>query len=458
MPDDPKLFISYAQKDKRWLDEFLIHLRPLVRQKKIAQWTDREILAGSVWQEEIAKALSEANIAVLLVTPAFLASEFIQESELPEALKMQVIWVAVEPSLYIHTPLAKLQCANKPVQPLAGLGRNARNTVWVEICEVILQAAAKLPATSTENTPPQSHDLLQSPLSSTPQHIDAPAVPEPPLQPAHDNVTVMEAMASLIRENPTPAEAGPKIARLPTPENTTPESRSYSRPDPSTNPIDDARMIYIPAGTFQMGNADQKNNPPHTVTLDGYWIYEELVTVKQYRKFCKETNHAMPPEPSWGWKEDHPIVNVSWNDAKAYCAWAKVALPTEAQWEKAARGPEGFKYPWGNDWNGNKCANSVRPNDLNSTVPVGKYDANGYGLYDMAGNVWEWCGDWYNADYCKSSPAKNPTGPANGDWRVLRGGSWNNNDPGNFRCACRGGVDPEVRDYLRGFRCCASGL
>ncbi|MBM3496659.1 MAG: hypothetical protein FJX72_20420, partial [Armatimonadetes bacterium] len=193
------------------------------------------------------------------------------------------------------------------------------------------------------------------------------------------------------------------------------------------NPKDGAEMVYIPAGEFIMGSdggGDEK--PRRKVYLDGYWMYQHEITVAQYRRFCSETGRKMPDAPSWGWKNDHPIVNVSWHDAKAYAAWAGVQLPTEAQWEKAARGTDGREYPWGSTFDSSKAVCSVRPRDENSTAPVGSIPAGAspYGCLDMAGNVWEWCADWYDGGYYRKAPNRNPTGPASGTLRVLRGGSW----------------------------------
>jgi formylglycine-generating enzyme required for sulfatase activity len=220
-------------------------------------------------------------------------------------------------------------------------------------------------------------------------------------------------------------------------------------------------MTYIPAGDFLMGDDDLSDNPRRTVYLDGYSIYKNDVTVGMYKEFCQATGHQMPPAPDFDeqWsKEDHPIVDVSWDDAKAYCDWAGVSLPTEAQWEKAARGTDGRKYPWGNDWDAGRCANSVG-NNRAGTSAVGSYpsSASPYGVLDMAGNVWNWCADWYNADYYKSSPTRNPSGPGFSTLRALRGGSWDNDYGVNFRAALRGDFIPADRGGDDGFRG-ASGL
>jgi formylglycine-generating enzyme required for sulfatase activity len=188
-------------------------------------------------------------------------------------------------------------------------------------------------------------------------------------------------------------------------------------------------------------------------------MYKNLVTVAQYRGFCQATGRSMPDAPPWGWHDDHPIVNVSWDDAKAYAKWAGVSLPTEAQWEKAARGTDGREYPWGNDWDASKCrCSKTQFGDAGSTSPVGSYPAGGspYGCLDMAGNVCEWCADRYGQDYYASSPARNPTGPESGDRRVLRGGSWNDYNATLFRSAFRNYINPSRGiQLLFGFRCAA---
>ncbi len=256
---------------------------------------------------------------------------------------------------------------------------------------------------------------------------------------------------------PEPAISNPLAASMPTKHLTAiapskkPVAVSVVK---KTNPKDGATMLLIPAGDFTMGSDanDDEEKPSHKVSLDSYYIYKTPVTVKQYLAFCVATGHTKPKAPSWGWKDDHPIVNVNWEDAKAYCNWAGAQLPTEAQWEKAARGPDGRTYPWGNDWDRSKCANS-----LLSTAPVGSYPsgASPYGVLDMAGNVWQWCADWYDENYYQNSPSRNPAGPPSSPdgYRVLRGGSWVIVDPVRFRCAIRGWGSPDFGYLDFGFRC-----
>lgn len=220
-----------------------------------------------------------------------------------------------------------------------------------------------------------------------------------------------------------------------------------------TNPTDGAEMVYIPEGEFTMGSNDYDDEkPPHKVSLDGYWIYKYEVTVGQYRKFCQATNRKIADAPSWGWRDDHPIVNVTWNDAKAYCDWAGVQLPSEAEWEYAARGGRQFEYGTSTGELSHDLANysgKEGRDQWENTSPVGSFPANPFGLHDMAGNVWEWCQDWYDG-----YPGNNKKDDNFGQKaRVLRGGSWGFNDERTFRCSNRYRGDPVNWDDSGGFRC-----
>ena len=155
-------------------------------------------------------------------------------------------------------------------------------------------------------------------------------------------------------------------------------------------------------------------------------------------------------------KSDHPVVLANWHDTEAYCEWAGRRLPTEAEWEKAARGTDGRVYPWGNERPTREHCNFYH--DVGATTPVGKYSPQGdspYGAADMAGNVFEWVADWYDKDYYAVSPKDNPQGPAAGEYRVVRGGSWIANDDG-VRAAGRHDRTPDGRNVRYGFRCARS--
>jgi formylglycine-generating enzyme required for sulfatase activity len=192
--------------------------------------------------------------------------------------------------------------------------------------------------------------------------------------------------------------------------------------------VDGSVLVYIPAGGFTMG--DGINTLTHNVTLDGYWIQQTEVTNRMYEQCVKVGSCTAPKQelggPVFGNPQfvNHPVVGVSWDQAQAYCAWTQGSLPTEAQWEKAARGANGNMYPWGdgrpdcNLLNFGSCVG--RTTDVDA-FPAG---ASPYGLLDMAGNVFEWVGDWYNEAYYSQSPSENPTGPESGQYRVIRGSSF----------------------------------
>jgi formylglycine-generating enzyme required for sulfatase activity len=225
------------------------------------------------------------------------------------------------------------------------------------------------------------------------------------------------------------------------------------------NPKDGLTYVWIPPGAFMMGcsrepedrECDDDEKPAHQVTITrGFWIGQTPVTVGAYKRFAGATGRQMPPSPSFnsGWtNENMPIVNVAWNDAQAYCGWMGGRLPTEAEWEYASRGgTTGARYG---------PIDEIAWYDSNSggqTHDVAQKRPNGFGLYDMLGNVWEWVNDWYDQNYYQSSPAQDPHGPASGELPVLRGGSWGN-VPRLVRVSNRGRDYPAVRYVNVGSRC-----
>ena len=221
-----------------------------------------------------------------------------------------------------------------------------------------------------------------------------------------------------------------------------------------------SEWVTVPAGEFTMGSNDSGNEKPiHRVHLSEYQIARHPVTNAQYELFVKANSYAAPKHWENGkipaGKENHPVVNVTWKDAQAFCVWAGVRLPTEAEWEKAARGTDGRKYPWGNERPTEELCNFAR--NVGDTTPVGRYPkgASPYGVLDMAGNVFEWVNDWYDEKYYSVSPASNPQGPATGKYRVLRGGSWSDVDF-VVRSALRLYFNPVDWDNFGGYRCVRS--
>lgn len=229
---------------------------------------------------------------------------------------------------------------------------------------------------------------------------------------------------------------------------------------------DGMTLLYVPAGTFSMGsvNGNHDEKPVHTVYLEAFWIDQTEVTNAMYVKcaaaeVCDEpiSKSSVTRNDYYGASkfDNYPVIYVTWEDASAYCTWAGRRLPTEAEWEKAARGENGFTYPWGNDTPDNNLLNYN--SHMGDTVAVGSYPqgASPYGALDLAGNVWEWVSDWYASNYYQGSPVLNPQGPASGRDRVLRGGSWYFY---NFivRSANRGRFVPTSSYNDIGFRCAMS--
>jgi formylglycine-generating enzyme required for sulfatase activity len=218
-------------------------------------------------------------------------------------------------------------------------------------------------------------------------------------------------------------------------------------------------MIYVPAGEFTMGSLDadrdarDEEKPAHTVNLDAFWIDKTEVTNAQYQK-CVEAGACKEPT-CWDKGDlngvDQPVVCVTWDDAQTYAAWAGGRLPTEAEWEKAARGTDERLYPWGDE--AADCDKANFKGCMGRTVTVGSYPdgASPYGALDMAGNVWEWVADWYDEGYYQDSPTRNPQGPNSGERRALRGGSFDMSES-RLRNAFRIGNMPAYSNWDLGFR------
>ena len=210
-------------------------------------------------------------------------------------------------------------------------------------------------------------------------------------------------------------------------------------------------MALIPAGSFIMGSTDSDFDemPTHEVRVKSFYMDVHEVTNGQYKVFADATARPLPQfwQPELD-KADEPVVGVNFRDAQAYATWAGKRLPTEAEWEYAARaGKSGVNYPWGNS----PDAGMANFKSF-GILPVMSFAANAFGLFDMVGNVWEWCSDWYGADFYAASPAANPTGPVDGVLKVLRGGAWYCG-PSEVRVANRFYASQDARSFNVGFRC-----
>lgn len=234
---------------------------------------------------------------------------------------------------------------------------------------------------------------------------------------------------------------------------------------PVFNPVTGMEVIFIPEGEFLMGSVDTDSNrdaaseePQHKVYLDAFWMSKTQVTNAMFNAcvttgICKysvsQTTNPNYLDPLFS---NHPVVYISWSMAQTYCAWTGGRLPTEAEWEKSARGPGGQRFPWGSELARIKFTNAG--NEIGNTTPVGSfpYGMSYYGALDMGGNVREWVSDWYDPEYFKQSPEMNPQGPETGEKKVLKGASYT--DPWVYsRAANRLSHEPDSPGAVRGFRC-----
>jgi len=294
----------------------------------------------------------------------------------------------------------------------------------------------------------------------------------------------------------TIAGCGPETVQTNTSEVTTatntaaPRSmRAIETGEAQTRSRDGMTMVYVPAGTFEMGS-DQEG-PLHTVSLDAFWLDQTEVTNTMFTAFLNERGNQIEEGVSWlepgaghrgivyghieeqdgvfhpqSGYENYPVIEVSWYGAAAYCSWVGGRLPTEAEWEYAARGPQAWVYPWGNTFDGARtnycdenCSYKWRDVDFNDGyaqwAPVGSYPrgASWCGALDMAGNVWEWVSDWWSEDYYSHSPTDNPQGPDSGTLRIARGGSWFDESQ-SLNASYRKGLTPSsYRIHWVGVRC-----
>ena len=249
-----------------------------------------------------------------------------------------------------------------------------------------------------------------------------------------------------------------------------------------TWPVDAAEMVCVPAGNFEMGSEyEQDESPVHTVMLDAFWMDRTEVTNAMYAAFLSDQGNRYEGWSTWfltmdvtdekikqkegNWEvvrgfENHPVTTVSWYGARAYCTWVGKRLPTEAEWEKAAAGPDGWLYPWGEIWQDN-LVNARGNSRYSQTAPVGSFPdgASYYGALDMAGNLAEWVADWYDPAYYQYSASQNPPGPENGKLRSIRGGSFIDTER-ECRASSRDGRTPAMlwsAYYTAGFRCAVDG-
>lgn len=334
------------------------------------------------------------------------------------------------------------QLLNEQADPIEGIPS------WLN--EVLLVCLRK----DADERPASMAELAQL-LSEGPKLLGgAPPAPPPPPAPSPPSSGVLGRLFGRGSGSQGASNSGWHNEPLPSGMAKTSEKNVYLHDTGNGLKIE---MVYVPPGEFTMGESgwaepEHKHPMPH-----GYYIGRFPTTWREYLAFCKATGRGKPDAPNWGIKDDHPVVNVSWDDAKAFCDWAGLALPSEAMWEKASRGTDGRERPWGNEEpTPDRCVWDGHPQyGDKSTAPVGPKErprgASPYGAHDMAGNVWEWCEDWYDSDAYKCYASGDTTPPSSGSYRVYRGGSWRI-VADYARCAFRNCAHPSDRNDLLGFR------
>ena len=442
------IFISHSSKDKLIADGICANLEAAGLRCWIAP---RDIAAGEDWPTAITTAISHSRVMVLI---------FSASSNSSRDVGREIILAA-------NHELTIIPFKIDNTEPEPGKQYYLARTHWLEAMNPPTKAQIKILVERVKAivTPVDTSAIVQPALSPQPA-IEQPSTPAPANKPGWIRFAYLWiGMALLLivlavyfwpkyQAMTAPPTASPTITATettlpsPSPTLTALTPTRTPNPTPKANPTpglgsttvrykDGMVMVYVPAGDFIMGSdyGDLDEKPVHTVTLHAFWIDQTEVTNAMFSK-CVQAGACSPPRGSgsslrenyYGNSDyaDFPVVNISvmWH-AIEYCKWVGTRLPTEAEWEKAARGTDGRTYPWGNDSPNENLANYNM--NIKDTVAVGSYPdgASPYGALDMAGNVSEWVADFYSDTYYSISPASNPKGPASGNYKVLRGGGGN---------------------------------
>ncbi len=472
-----KIFISYSRHDLNFVEKLAQDLLDAGYEV----WYDlSKIEGGDRWAQEIQKGINQSQIFVLVVTPHSIASEWVEK----EYIFASQRGLKVVPLLREHCQL--------PIWLL--------NIQYVDIVGINYERNFNQVLESFQNYGRRKED--RKPESASWKHRLEKSVPYIGM------ILAMLALILLLFLPKSPVSLIPPTPTLTSTSTTTPTNTPTQTPTPtftqtpsvtpsqtpSATPTaelgegtpsatltlapeitDDfgIEMVLVEEGVFLMGSdsGDTDESPAHLANLNAYYIDKYEVTNAAYRACVADLGCELPKNTRYYLQPDHPehpVVYVTWEMANAYCEWRGARLPTEAEWEKAARGTDSFSYPWGNffvrsalNYCEQNCEYSWKDpfgNDgFAMTSPVGSYEAgvSPYGVYDMAGNVSEWVYDWYAEDYYRNSNRDNPIGPESGIYRVLRGGSWYNKavDLQTFR---RSALRPNVAYNYTGFRCASS--
>jgi formylglycine-generating enzyme required for sulfatase activity len=457
-----QLFISYSRADREWVDRLKAMLGPLLRGGDLYLWDDAQIEPGARWQEEISIALSSAKVALLLVSPDFLNSDFIHKEELPPLLQaaeeegLVLLWVKLRPCLVQRTPIHAYQAALDPVRPLSTMPE------WEQ--EVALEKVAQRIEAAFQGTrepkPPSQAAPAQAP-AQTP----APGTAAPPGL-ARQRLAGSDTVWGLVEELAPGVEL--QLVEI--------AAGRFSMGSP---PGEEGRTVYehLPEEFIRLtGVAGVDVEAQRLVSVPRFWLGRFPITQAQWQVVAgwPQLERALKPDPAQFKGSDRPVEQVSWHDAQEFCrrlsqrTGRHYSLPSEALWEYACRAGSTTPFHFGPtispelaNFDGNYTYSSGRKGDYREhTTPVGCFPANAWGLHDMHGNVAEWCLDRWHP-----SPRQGPSDgrpwlepaeelpPEGRELRLLRGGSWFN-EPHICRSAYRISDHPGRLIGLVGFRVC----
>lgn len=417
-PRPLKVFLCHAKEDKPQVRELYRRLHA----DGIEVWLDeRSLLPGQDWKVEIPKAVRESDVVIVCMSPVSARKEGFVQAEINFALDMAL----QKPEGTIYIVPAKLEKCEVPDK----LSR----WQWVNLFE----------------DANDGYEMLMLSLKLRAKNLGASLVPPPPQ-----------------KEPARTASSQPQIQKVSLPSSTKIVAAANQR-KLEVYTLANMEFVLVPKGKFIMGGTVDNEKPKGGIDIPyDYWMARFPVTNAQYNDFIAPVKAKHPVE-NWSKIKDHPVVNVTWNHAMSFCMWLNdefahelpdgytFRLPTEAEWEKAARGVNGLEYPWGNVFDPTRanCKGFAQ-----TTTPVGQFSPRGdspFGCADMAGNVWEWCHSLYKPYPYKAGDGREDETVA--ESRVLRGGSWAN-DRNAARCAYRGNVDPANFGSVSGFRVSASPI
>ncbi len=423
-------FIIYARTDEAHKNELLRHLKgTLIASGDLRVWQDGNLLAGEDWEKSIKRNLEKSDLVLVLVSSDSLSSDFINTEELRMALEQRaagrttIVPIILRSCLWMSHPILRgLQGLPKNMKPVKSYAD--ADEAWTEVLEGLERILLGI------------REKSESPKEKPPAPVPLPVTSDLAEETAWKMALRLDMEAAYrhyLEDFPTGshvAEAKRRItaltAKVVTPKLEIPKQQPLIRDCP-----DCPEMVFVKGGTFMMGSEDGEDNekPVHEVTLSDFYIGKYPVTFEEYDKFCQSTKRNKPNAEGWG-RETRPVINVSWNDTNDYCDWLskktgqKYRLPTEREWEFAARGgneSKGFTFSGSDDpkevgWFGSKV--------FGKTHFVGQNKPNEIGIFDMSGNVWEWCSDEWYEDYEEISKNKNVWTDSKNLDRVVRGGSY----------------------------------